>query len=64
MYKISLDKIGKAYETAFKTLYANQKNQIQIPWFKNEESAEEWAGDIAFDLICETLEALGYEIIY
>ncbi len=55
---ITCDEVGEAYEKAIAELY-----QGTTPWFKDEVEADEWAGDIAFDVVCNLLRALGFEIV-
>jgi hypothetical protein len=56
--QIDINEVGEAYEMALEKM-TNGEN----PWFNNEDEAEAWAGDIAFDLVMNILETLGFEIV-
>lgn len=56
--QIDIGEAYEAYKVAFKKMFSGE-----APWFKNEDDAEDWAGDIAFELVMNALEALGFEII-
>lgn len=49
-----------AAKVAFEKLYASEDCS---PWFDTKEQAEEWAGDVAFEFVVNTLEALGIELV-
>ena len=56
--QIDIDEVGEAYEVALGKMSSGEN-----PWFENEDDAETWAGDIAFDLVTNVLETLGFEIV-
>lgn len=60
---ITYEKEEKALDYVIKKL--TEKDSCVIPWFKTEEEAEEWMGDIFCDAVQWYLESiLNEEIIY
>ena len=58
--KISGEELVKAYDVAFSKLL--EKTPRGVSWFDTEEEADDWAGDIAYEMIYHTIGALGIEI--
>ena len=58
--KIELVDFIEAYDKAFEKLL--DKKQVGGAWFDTEQEAEKWAGDVAFDMAYNLVEALGFEI--
>ena len=56
------EEFNNALSKAIQHLYTRKLNDICEPWFSTQEEAEEWGGDIIYDVVSDTLEALGFEV--